>query len=66
MDLVVNGLRRNLGTPSIATAQYIFECLVTAFLICFGAPLWNDIAKSVLRLKKGPDAIDTDETMARS
>jgi hypothetical protein len=32
---------------------YIFECLITALLICFGAPIWNDIATFFFNLQKG-------------
>ncbi len=40
-------------TPIIALLRYLFECLVTALLICFGAPLWNDIVTYLFRLQKG-------------
>ena len=40
-------------TPIIALLRYLFECLVTALLICFGAPLWNDIVTYFFRLQKG-------------
>ena len=39
--------------PIIALLRYLFECLVTALLICFGAPLWNDIVTYFFRLQKG-------------
>jgi hypothetical protein len=32
---------------------YLLECLVTALLISFGAPFWNDLAGAVLRVSKG-------------
>jgi hypothetical protein len=28
---------------------YIFQCAITAVMICFGAPFWNDIAKTLFR-----------------
>jgi hypothetical protein len=31
---------------------YILGSLVTAILLSFGAPLWNDIAKSILRFQQ--------------
>ena len=31
---------------------YLLGCFITAVLLSFGAPFWNDIAKSVLNLKK--------------
>lgn len=31
---------------------YILGCILTAVLLSFGAPFWNDIAKSVLNYKK--------------
>lgn len=34
-------------------ARYLLQCLVTALLICFGAPLLNDITKSLLRTRAG-------------
>jgi len=33
---------------------YLAECLVTALLISFGAPFWNDVAGALLRVSKGP------------
>jgi hypothetical protein len=33
--------------------HYLFGCLVTAVLICFGAPFWNDLTKSLLRVSQG-------------
>lgn len=35
-------------------ALYLAECLVTALLISFGAPFWNDLAGTMLRLQRGP------------
>lgn len=32
---------------------FLFGCLVTALLISFGAPVWNDLAGTVLRLNRG-------------
>jgi hypothetical protein len=31
---------------------YLLGCFITAVLLSFGAPFWNDVAKSVLNLKK--------------
>jgi hypothetical protein len=45
--------------------DYVFGSLLTALLLSFGAPLWNDIAKSVLRLKRGP-VTDTDTVEGRT
>jgi hypothetical protein len=28
---------------------YLFQCALTAVAVCFGAPFWNDIAKTMLR-----------------
>lgn len=42
-------------------ALYLLECLITALLISFGAPFWNDLAGSLLRLQRGtrdPDAAE--------
>jgi hypothetical protein len=33
---------------------YVIECLITALLISFGAPFWNDLAGTLLRLQRGP------------
>jgi len=47
--------------------SYILGCLATAVLLSFGAPFWNDIAKSVLNYKKSmarrptPATADTEE-----
>lgn len=32
---------------------YLLECLLTALLISFGAPFWNDLAGTFLRLQRG-------------
>jgi hypothetical protein len=32
----------------------LFYCGITAIFLTFGAPFWNDIASSLLRLQKGP------------
>lgn len=37
----------------LAILGYLAECLITAFLICFGAPVWNDIVTLLFRLQKG-------------
>ena len=43
-----------MGTSPInAVLRYFLECLVTTLLICFGAPLWNDIVTYFFRLQKG-------------
>lgn len=39
------------GTMSVL--RYLFGCLVTALLVSFGAPIWNDIASALLRIQKG-------------
>ncbi len=31
---------------------YLFLCLITALLISFGAPFWNDLASALLRVQK--------------
>ena len=52
---LLRGAWRNIGQSGVVNGiSYILGSLITALLICFGAPLWNDIAKSILRLKKGP------------
>jgi hypothetical protein len=38
---------------ALALLGYLAECLITAFLICFGAPVWNDIVTLLFRLQKG-------------
>jgi hypothetical protein len=37
----------------VGIGTFLFGCFVTALLVSFGAPLWNDIASSLLRLQKG-------------
>jgi len=32
---------------------FLLGCIVTTLLVSFGAPVWNDIASSLLRLQKG-------------
>ncbi len=34
--------------------MYLLGCLLTALLIGFGAPFWNDLTGAVLRVYKGP------------
>lgn len=41
-----------------AMLNYLLGCLATALLISFGAPFWNDIAGSLLRLQKSPPRQD--------
>jgi len=36
-----------------AGSRYLLQCLVTALLICFGAPLLNDITKALLSARGG-------------
>ena len=36
-----------------AILLYLFECLVTALMVSFGAPILNDIASALLNLQKG-------------
>lgn len=40
---------------------YLLECLITALLIAFGAPLWNDLAGTLLRLQRGPSKVSRPE-----
>jgi hypothetical protein len=66
VDYVVNWSRFSTaaGVQWRDLFRYLFGCLLTALLISFGAPLWNDIAKAVLRLRGGAerDLIAKDET----
>lgn len=39
--------------PIWALIRYLFGCLITAILVSFGAPFWNDIAKSLLKIQQG-------------
>jgi hypothetical protein len=43
--------------------RFLFGCLLTAVLVSFGAPFWNDILKSVLRIKQSrqPGTTETDK-----
>lgn len=41
-------------TSSLRTfILYLLGCLMTASLVCFGAPVWNDLASLFFRLQKG-------------
>ena len=42
-------------------SYYLFGCVITAILICFGAPFWNDLAKSLLRIGKGGSAKEPED-----
>jgi len=39
-------------------ASYLFGCVITAVLVSFGAPFWNDLLGAILRLRRpaGPPA----------
>jgi hypothetical protein len=37
---------------------YLFWCIITAIFITFGAPFWNDIASSLLRIQKRTSPTD--------
>jgi hypothetical protein len=56
----ITGLSDNLLE---AILRFIFGCLLTAVLVSFGAPFWNDILKSVLRIKQNrrPGTTETDK-----
>jgi len=43
----LNGLGKKVASPA-----YLLGCLITAILVSFGAPFWNDIVKSVLYFQK--------------
>lgn len=53
LDRWWDNVKKMADPPIIALLRYFFECLVTALLICFGAPLWNDIVTLFFRLQKG-------------
>lgn len=44
---------------------YLVECLITALLLSFGAPFWNDLAGTLLRLQRGPPKDAEPESAAR-
>jgi len=46
-------LSRLWGDGWWSILRYLFGCLVTAFLLSFGAPVWNDFTSTLLRLQKG-------------
>ncbi len=55
-DLDLNGLGRLSelrSKPMTDIIWYALGCLVTALLVSFGAPFWNDLLGAVLRIKKG-------------
>jgi hypothetical protein len=35
--------------------SYLFGCMLTAILVCFGAPFWNGLTKSLLRVSQSND-----------
>jgi hypothetical protein len=54
---------KSTGTGAI----YLIQCLVTALLICFGAPLLNDVTKALLRTRtEGVRGIATGEFLERT
>jgi hypothetical protein len=36
----------------ISILRFLFGCIMTAILVSFGAPFWNDIVKAILRIKQ--------------
>ena len=44
---------RKIGEHAVSPG-YLLGCLITALLIAFGAPLWNDLTGAILRLYQGP------------
>jgi hypothetical protein len=46
----------SLVEPSLVRQEgvfaYVTGCFITALLLSFGAPFWNDLAKSLLRLQQ--------------
>lgn len=45
-------LRQVWANGWAARMHYLAGCLLTALLISFGAPFWNDLSKALLRLKR--------------
>ena len=41
---------------------YLFYCAISSIFITFGAPFWNDIASSLLRLQKGKTTSSSEES----
>ena len=40
----------------LSVVRYLLGCMLTALLVTFGAPFWNDIASALLRLQRGLSA----------
>lgn len=45
-------MQRDWSLFSWTALLYLFYCLLTALLISFGAPFWNDLASTLLRVQK--------------
>jgi hypothetical protein len=43
------------GMPLQDMAEYLAGCLMTALLLSFGAPFWNDLTKSLMKVQKQAD-----------
>jgi len=53
-DLVrLKGLAKIWSSDFWSDIYYVLGCFLTAILVTFGAPFWNDIASALLRLQKG-------------
>ncbi len=53
-DLVrLKGVGRIWSSDVWSDIYYVLGCFLTAILVTFGAPFWNDIASALLRLQKG-------------
>jgi hypothetical protein len=56
----VRSLVRALGT-NIRSASFLIGCLLTATLVSFGAPFWNDISTALYRIAKPGSARREDQ-----
>lgn len=55
----VNQLRQQIRDGGFRwSLGYLLGCLVTALLISFGAPFWNDVAGALLRVSKGSSRVE--------
>jgi hypothetical protein len=53
--LSLSSLRRFVEMPWPKKGEYLFGCLVTALLLSFGAPFWNDLTKSLMTIQQQRD-----------
>jgi hypothetical protein len=56
-------LWRRLTDRQTVAPRFLFGCMLTAILITFGAPFWNDLSSTLLRIARPTGARGPDRTV---